>query len=269
MQLTRSEIYIFTFLVFNKLVRLRNHRVSMMSVSRKEFPEVESIVQSLSAQRLERARDELKASGKTTDAAVNQLLRNLSLYGFRQPMSRELRLGMRRKIKSLIVREGIPAIWFTLNPNDITNPVKLRLAAYRTREPEEAEAFLTSLDASFKRVRLAISDPLSSALFFHREISMFFKHYVRIGEPSVFGRISQYFGAVETNERGALHLHGLLWLHGNMCLSSSLEDVEDEGSRAYRDRILKYVDSVFTERSTKRRISAQAQHKYTRTAPRV
>ncbi|KAF2177813.1 hypothetical protein K469DRAFT_351650 [Zopfia rhizophila CBS 207.26] len=238
---------VFTFLLFNKLVRFRNHHVSMMSVSRKEFPEVERIVQSLSAQRLERARDELKASGKTTDGAVSQLLRNLSLYGFRQPMSRELRLGMRRKIKSLIVREGIPAIWFTLNPNDITNPVKLRLAAYRSREPEEAEAFLTSLDASYKRVRLAISDPLSSALFFHREISMFFKYYVKIGESSVFGCISEYFGAVETNERGALHLHGLLWLHGNMRLSSLPEEVEDEHNRSYRDRVIQFVDSVFTE----------------------
>lgn len=76
---------------------------------------------------------------------------------------------------------------------------------------------------------------------------MFFKHYVRIEESSMFGRISQYFEAVKTNERGALHLHGLLWLHGNMCLSSFLEDVEDKGRRAYRDRILQYVDSVFTE----------------------
>lgn len=49
---------------------------------------------------------------------------------------------------------------------------------------------------------------------------MFFKFYVKVGEPSVFGRVNQYFGAVETNERGALHLHGLLWLHGNMRLSS-------------------------------------------------
>jgi hypothetical protein len=162
-------------------------------------------------------------------------------------MSRELRLGMRRKIKSLIVREGIPAIWFTLNPNDITNPVKLRLAAYRSREPEEAEAFLTSLDESYKRMRLAVSDPLSSALFFHREISMFFKHYVKVGQPSVFGRISQYFGAVETNERGALHLHGLLWLHGNMCLSSLWKDVEDDRNSSYCERIVQYVDSVFTE----------------------
>jgi hypothetical protein len=237
----------FSFLVFNMLVRFRNHKVSMMSVSRKEFPEVEHVVQSLSTQRLERAKVELQVSGKTSDGAVNQLLRSLSLFGFRQPMSRELRLSMRRKIKSLIVKEGVPAIWFTLNPNDITNPVKLRLAAYRVREPEQAEAFLTSLDVTYKRMRLAISDPLSSVLFFHREISMFFKYYVKIGEPSVFGRINQYFGAVETNERGALHLHGLLWVHGNMRLSSLWKDVEHEDSQSYRDRVIRYVDSVFTE----------------------
>lgn len=238
---------VFAFLVFNMLVRYRNHQVSMMSVTRKDFPEVERVVQMLSAQRLEKAREELEAVGKTSDDGVNRLLRSLSLYGLRQPMSRELRLGMRRKIKSLIVREGIPAIWFTLNPNDVTNPVKLRLAAYRTRDPDEAEVFLTSLDSSYKRMRLAISDPLSSALFFHREISMFFRHYVKVGENSVFGRISQYFGAVETNERGALHLHGLLWLHGNMCLGSLWGDIEDGASRTYQDRVLRYVDSVFTE----------------------
>jgi hypothetical protein len=84
-------------------------------------------------------------------------------------------------------------------------------------------------------------------LFFHREISMFFRHYVKVGEDSVFGRISQYFGAVETNERGALHLHGLLWLRGNMCLSAFWKDVEDGISDTCQDRVLQYVDSVFTE----------------------
>ncbi|PVH90925.1 hypothetical protein DM02DRAFT_647465 [Periconia macrospinosa] len=239
--------HVFAFFVFNMGVRSRNRRVSMVSVKRKNFPEVERIVRSLSAERLERAKMDLEALGKTTDEEVNQLLRSLSLYGFRQPMSRELRLNMRRKIKSLIIRYGIPAIWFTINPNDITNPVKLRLAAYRFREPEDAEAFLTSLDLAYKRMRLAISDPLSSVLFFHREISMFFKHYVKVGQDSVFGRVSQYFGAVETNERGALHLHGLLWLQGNMDLSSILGGVEGEGQAAYRDQIIQYVDSVFTE----------------------
>jgi hypothetical protein len=97
---------VFSFLVFNKLVRFRNHRVSLMSVARKDFAEVKHDVASLSAERLERAKEELQSSGGTSDRAVNRLLRSLSLYGFQHPMSRELRLGMRRKIKSLIVRKA-------------------------------------------------------------------------------------------------------------------------------------------------------------------
>lgn len=85
---------------------------------------------------------------------------------------------MRHKIQALIVHDGVPAIWFTINPNDITNSVKLRLPAYRTRDPGAAEEFLRSLDMSFKRMRLSISDPMSSAIFFHREMTLFFEHYV-------------------------------------------------------------------------------------------
>ncbi|KAF1807904.1 hypothetical protein P152DRAFT_469266 [Eremomyces bilateralis CBS 781.70] len=216
--------HIFPFLVFNVGVRSRNRRASMASVARKDFPAVERIVRSLNAERLERAKAELEISRTTSDEDVNQLLKSL-----------ESRLSMRRKIQSLIIRYGIPAIWFTLNPNDITNPIKLRLAAYRTRDPEVAEAFLTSLDLAYKRARLAISDPLSSAIFFYREISLFFKHYVKIGEDSVFERINEYFGAVETNERGSLHVYGLFWLQGNMQLNSVFtEDLDYEAFSAVR-----------------------------------
>ncbi|EEU34872.1 uncharacterized protein NECHADRAFT_102243 [Fusarium vanettenii 77-13-4] len=239
--------HIFAFLVFNMSVRSRNRRVSMLSVRRKDFRKIERIVRSLSADRLAAARIELENSGKTSDEGVKELLRSLSLYGFRQPMSRENRLSMRRKIQSLVLRHGVPAIWFTLNPNDITNPVKLRLAAYRTSEPDVAEAFLKSLGMSYKRLRLAISDPMSSAIFFHREMTLFFEHYVKVGEESVFGRIIDYFGAVETNERGALHVHGLLWLHGNTHLSSMIADIDGEDQATYRERIIQYIDSVFSE----------------------
>jgi hypothetical protein len=239
--------HIFAFLVFNLGVRSRNRRVSMLSVSRKEFPAVERIIRSLSRERLDLAQRELELSGKTADEGIKGLLKSLSLYGFRQPMSREHRLSLRRKIKSLIVRYGVPAIWFTLNPNDITSPVKLRLAAYRTHNPEGAEAFLMSLDIAYKRARLAISDPVSSAIFFHREISLFFEYYIKVGGESVFGRISQYFGAVETNERGALHIYSLMWLQGNKQLSSVLADVRGEEGALYGDRIVEYVDSIFSE----------------------
>ncbi len=177
--------HVFPFLAFNMEVRSRNRRVSMLSVTRRSFQKVERIIRSLTAEDLEAAKIELERSGKTTDDGVKELLRSLSLYGFRQPMSRELRLSMRRKLKSLILQPGMPAIWFTLNPNDITNPIKLRLAAYRSREPAEAEAFLRSLDTAYKNTRLAISDPISSAIFFHREVRLFFEHYVKVGKESV------------------------------------------------------------------------------------
>ncbi|KAJ6436263.1 ATP-dependent DNA helicase PIF1 [Purpureocillium lavendulum] len=239
--------HIFAFLVFNMGLRSRNRQASILSVTRKNFRKVERIVQSMTAERLAAASVELEKTGKTNDDGVKELLRSLSLYGHRQPMSREGRLTMRRKIQSNIVVGGVPAIWFTLNPNDITNPVKLRLAAYRILDPRAAEALLESLENAYKRTRLAISDPASSAIFFHREMALFFEKYVNVGGESVFGRISHYFGAVETNERGALHVHGLLWLQGNARLASAFDDVSGQGGDEYKERIVRYVDSVFSE----------------------
>ncbi|KAM4067941.1 PIF1-like helicase [Hirsutella rhossiliensis] len=213
---------IFAFLVFNMGVRSRNRQASMLGVTRKNFAKVEGLLKSLTTQRLEAARVELEATGKTGDDGVKELLRSLSVFGHRQPMSRESRLSMRKKILSLIVRYGVPAIWFTLNPNDITNPVKLRLAAYRARDPEAAEAFLRELGTAYKRVRLAIADPMSAAVFFHREIKLFFEHYVDVGDESVFGHVGAYYGAALAGAGG-------------------------EEQAAYRERIIRYVDSVFSE----------------------
>ncbi|XP_044715033.1 AAA domain-containing protein [Hirsutella rhossiliensis] len=220
---------IFAFLVFNMGVRSKNRQASMLGVARKNFARVEGLLKSLTAQRLEAARAELEATGKTSDDGVKELLRSLSVFGYRQPMSRESRLSMRKKILSLIVRYGVPAIWFTLNPNDITNLVKLRLAAHRGRDPDEAEAFLSDLGTAYKRTRLAISDPMSSAVFFHREMTLFFEHYVNVGEDEA--------PSTSTGSSG--------W--GNAGIGDALAGPDAEEQAAYRERIVRYVDSVFSE----------------------
>ncbi|GJN86823.1 hypothetical protein PLIIFM63780_010405 [Purpureocillium lilacinum] len=78
-------------------------------------------------------------------------------------------------------------------------------------------------------------------------MALFVEKYVNVGGESVFGRISRYFGAIATNERGALHVHGLLWLQGNARLASAFDDVDSEGNDEYRDRIVRYVESAFSE----------------------
>jgi len=200
----------FLFFVFNIGVKLKNRRINMANIRKKNFIKIKQIVQLLDPKRLKKAKIELEISGKTNDREVNQLLKNLSLYGHRQPISKKSRLIICRKIKSLIVRYNIPTIWFTLNPNDITNPMKLRLTTYRLQDPNIIETFLLNFNQIYKRARLIISDPFNSALFFYKEISIFFKYYIKTGEKSIFKRINQYFKVVETNKQDVFHLYNLL-----------------------------------------------------------
>lgn len=78
------------------------------AVRESNFPDVERTIQDLTVSRSEKARVELEAFGNTTVPGVNRLLTSLSLYDYRQTMSRESRLAMRRRIKLLIVRTGSP-----------------------------------------------------------------------------------------------------------------------------------------------------------------
>ncbi len=202
--------YIFAFLIFNIRVRSKNCRMNIFNITKKNFSDIEYIIQSLNSEKLKTVKIELETFGKTADEGVNQLLRSLLLYRFRQLISKKSRLNLRRKILSFIIYYDIPAIQFIFNPNNLINPVKLKLAVYWSCLLEKVEIFLTSLDIVYKRIQLTISDSVSSVIFFYKEISIFFEHYIKIGKDSVFGQINQYFGIVETNKCGSFYLYGLL-----------------------------------------------------------
>ncbi|EWY79571.1 hypothetical protein FOYG_17265 [Fusarium oxysporum NRRL 32931] len=238
---------IFCFLVFNILLRSSNRRISMVRMTKGSFQELERVYGSLTMDRLKAAENEMRETKKTTDPDVSFLLRELSIFGHAQPLSNESRLLMRRKIQALDIWTGMPAIWITINPNDINNPVKMRLSIHRLHEYDTAKELLADLRGRYDRIALSTMDPVSSAIFFHREVSLFFEKYVRTGQESVFGKISHYYATVETNERGSLHLHGLLWLAGNMQLPSLIDDMADPAEEEYRAQVTRYVDSVFHE----------------------
>ncbi|XP_044714537.1 Arrestin-lik [Hirsutella rhossiliensis] len=221
-------------------------KLRMLSVARKDFGKVERVARSMTAQRLAAARVELESSGKTTDEGVKELLRSLSLYGHRQPMSRgSAQYAAENPVAHRWLRRSGHLVHH--QPKRHYEPGEAATGGISDTRSGAAEEFLEGLGSAYKRTRLAMSDPMSAAVFFHREMKLFFDHYVKVGEESVFGRIGKYYGAVETNERGALHVHGLLWLHGNAHLSSMLADIHGEDQAAYRERIIRYVDSVFSE----------------------
>ncbi|KJZ68253.1 hypothetical protein HIM_12357 [Hirsutella minnesotensis 3608] len=216
---------VFCFLVFNILLRSSNRRISMVRVAKDSFHRLEQAYANLTEDRLKRAEAEMRETRTTSDLDISLLLRELSIFGHAQPLSNESRLLMRRKIQALNIWAGMPAIWITVSPNDINNPVKMKLAIYRLHDYESAKDLLADLREKYDRIALSTMDPVSSAIFFHREISLFFEKYVNPGQESIFGKIGHYYATVETNERGSLHLHGLLWLHGNIQLPNLMDDM--------------------------------------------
>ncbi|KAM4061756.1 PIF1-like helicase [Hirsutella rhossiliensis] len=204
----------------------------MVRVAKDSFHRLEQAYANLTEDRLKRAEAEMRETRTTSDPDISLLLRELSIFGHAQPLSNESRLLMRRKIQALDIRAGMPAIWITISPNDINNPVKMKLAIHRLHDYE---------------IALSTMDPVSSAIFFHREISLFFEKYVNTGRESIFGKISHYYATVETNERGSLHLHGLLWLDGNMRLPNLIDDMANPAEESYRAQVIRYADSVFHE----------------------
>jgi hypothetical protein len=116
---------VFCFLVFNILLRFSNRRISMVRTTKASFEQVERLYATLTRDRLKRAEDEMRETRTTTDADVAFLLRELSIFGHAQPLSNETRLLMRRKIQAMNIWAGTPAIWFTINPNDI-NKIRSR-----------------------------------------------------------------------------------------------------------------------------------------------
>jgi Helitron helicase-like domain at N-terminus len=237
----------FPFLVFNMLVRSENRRISNIRMAKKSFDRVKQIYETLTSGEIKAAEEEYRETRTTTNPKVAYLLRELSAFGYGQHMSNEERLYERRQIHSLCLQNGGNNVWFTINPNDLTNEINMKLTAFRGLSGREAEKLFQTLQQHINSVQHTVRDPVSSAMFFHREISLFFEKYVRTGQNSVFGKVSCYFASVETNDRGALHLHGHLWLDANMYLPTLLKDMEKPENEDYREQVCEYIDSVFSE----------------------
>ncbi|ETV63687.1 hypothetical protein H257_19383 [Aphanomyces astaci] len=99
--------------------------------------------------------------------------------------------------------------------------------------------------------QLAMNDNMASATFFDRSIEAFIKVVVGFdkstGQPrktgGLFGHVKAYFGMVETQGRGTLHLHLLVWVYGAPRSTSEFE-ARLQADLNYEAMVLKYSEGI-------------------------
>lgn len=100
----------------------------------------------------------------------------------------------------------------------------------------------------------AMLDDCASARLFMRNVDAFISHVLGVDpdtkqprtEDGLFGKRKAYFGMVETQGRGTLHIHFLVWIFNVPRNATEFKDKLCTEGQHFKDRIAVYVDSIVT-----------------------
>jgi hypothetical protein len=94
------------------------------------------------------------------------------------------------------------------------------------------------------RQATATSNPISVAQFFHHTCKGIFNDLLgsNTGRIGILGQVANHFGVVETNGRGMLHLHALVWLASNIEFSTLRNRILRD--KPFASRMIRYLESI-------------------------
>ncbi|KAF4210355.1 hypothetical protein CNMCM5878_004518 [Aspergillus fumigatiaffinis] len=231
----------FMYLLFDILQLRRSSLGNAFLVKRRYWKSAAQDVASLTVDQLQKAAQETKAGQDVEDPVIRRLLQQIVTIGMHVPGSFSQKLKMRSEIRGLIVRYGMPAFWITLNPSDLRNPLVLILAGVEIPGDNVVAANATIRDA------VATSNPVAVADFFHCVCQATLRGLLATNTDNigVLGDLSNHYGVVETNGRGMLHMHALLWVRGNLAFTTLrnrlLKDTE------FAARMIRYLEATIVQ----------------------
>lgn len=158
--------------------------------------------------------------------------------------SGKMRASYRSQIWGTCLWLRPPSLWLTINPIDYEDPIAQVLAG----ENIDMDCFMDVIgpDAS-KRGRNMAKDPFASAAFFNFIVrttleTLFGIHASKRQVESrmgILGHVNGYFGVVEAQGRGSLHVHMLLWLKHAPNADEMLELLTQP---LFREKVTRYID---------------------------
>jgi hypothetical protein len=232
--------YSFIFVVFNILQRRDACFRAKLIATRPYFRSSAQEIQSLNGNDIETALNNIskRTYNMESNNALNKLLNHIKTIGGRVMGSTYSRTALRAQIHALIYNQGLPSIFLTLNPADIHSPIALYFAGV---ELDLDNIQTEQLMDTYKRAEIIASHPVATAKFFHTLISSILDTMIVGG---VLGPVKAYFGTVESQGRGSLHLHLLIWLDHDMKPNDMKEKIQNV---EFREKLKAYLEDIIKE----------------------
>lgn len=209
-----------------------------------DYNKLSGAMLSITADQIRQAEREEASGQAISDPKVVQLRKAISSSQTHVMGSDKSRTDMRTQLWGTTVAFGPPFIWLTINPNDVHDPIVQVLIGEEV-DLDMFDPSQTRLDAR-KRMQNIANDPYGVAQYFHLVMDALLSELVGVhvfsggvqSEMGIFGLVKAYFGAVEEQNRGALHAHLLLWLEG--CPGASELYVKFK-EPAFRERVRSFI----------------------------
>ena len=154
-----------------------------------------------------------------------------------------------QRIRAAVMQWGPAFIMLNFNPADRVNPL---VAGFAGRPIVLGATVQQAMGAVAGDAWSSAADPVAVALHFRAFVDAFLRYFLgydaatrcfakRGGEPAgAFGEIIGYHATYETNARGALHLHSLLWCREFRCATLEAAVVDERVCTA----LLAFLSSV-------------------------
>ena len=249
-----QEHYSFLFTAFNILQRRKMLLHTSLKVKRESFPAIASNFAAISSSAVhcvtERvARGDTMTANNEDEKCVLRLMKEVQVITSHVSGSSQARLNMRNEICGLTYELGMPSFYITINPADVYNPLVKFLAG----SDIDIDNLLPEQVPNFHEQSILIArNPAVGAKFFNIYMKAFIKTLLRFeGRQSglhegVLGTVNGYYGCVESQGRGTLHCHMLIWLEGGLNPNQIKDRVLRCEEQSFKDRLLRYLEDTIS-----------------------
>ena len=203
---------------------------------RKNFEADTNLLSTITPAKLEQARIEEEKKLPISDPAVRLLRKHIQATGGCVMGSDQSRYQLCSQMWLTSIYLSPPSLWITINPCDLHDPIA-QIFAGENIDMDKFSAFVGP-DKDEHAQNIA-DDPYAAAKFFHFLIKTVLETLFKIevtpyqirSRKGIYGCVSAYFGVVESQGCGTLHLHIIIWLKNAPTSDEMLELLKSEEFR--------------------------------------